>query len=241
MTRNPGLFAADLPDPEAVIDLDLLCGRFHYDTTAAAFFFDSLPHAIHVTPDMDSEQLPSVVRLIRAEAEERRIGASEVVTALTSVLFVIALRRHLDTPQIDRGVVALLSDKPLASSLLAMLTNPAEDWTVESLASLANMSRATFARRYSAAAGKGPAEILLAIRCLLALKMLRTTRLSIGEVANKVGYRSEAAFSKAFTRQMGITPSLARRAPTWLQAQRPSLRGPEPATRAAPEAATGHR
>ena len=213
-TRNAGLFAADLPNPDAVVELDLLCGRFHYDTMAAAILFDALPHAMHVTHKTDSKQLDSLTRLIRTEAREHRVGALEVVTALTTALFVIALRQYFDMPQIDQGMIALLSDKRLAPSLLAMFSSPAHEWSVESLASLSNMSRSTFARRYSAVAGKGPAEVLLAVRCLLALKILRSTTSTIHMVANQVGYQSEAAFSKAFTRKMGITPSLARRAPT---------------------------
>lgn len=213
VTHNAGLFAADRPDPCDVVELDLLCGRFHYDTTAAAFLFDALPDAMHVTQKTKSSQLAFLTLLIRTEAEEQQTAALKVVTALTTVLFVIALRQHYETPSIDQGMIALLSDKLLAPSLHAMFRSPADDWSVESLASVSNMSRSTFARRYSAVAGKGPAQVLLSVRCLLALKLLRTTKLSIHQVANEVGYKSEAAFSKAFTRQMGITPSLARRTP----------------------------
>ncbi|MBP6020649.1 MAG: cupin domain-containing protein [Burkholderiaceae bacterium] len=212
-TRSAGLFAADLPNPGAVVELDLLCGRFHYDTTAAAFLFDSLPHAMHVTQKTKSTQLTFLTRMIRTEAEEHKMGALEVVTALTTALFVISLRQYFDTPSVNQSMLALLSDKSTAASLLAMYTRPAENWSVASLAALSNMSRSTLSRRYSTLAGKGPAEVLLAVRCLHALKTLRTTTSSIHTIANQVGYQSEAAFSKAFTRQMGITPSQARREP----------------------------
>lgn len=213
-TRSAGLFAADLPYPGDVVELDLLCGRFHYDTIASAFLFDSLPHAMHVTQKTKSMQLAFLTRLIRTEAEEHKMGALEVVTALTTALFVISLRQYFDTPAVDQSMLALLSDKSTAASLLAMYTNPTENWSVASLAELSNMSRSTFARRYAALAGKGPGEVLLAVRCQLAFKALRTTNASIHAIANQVGYQSEAAFSKAFKRQMGLTPSQARRAPS---------------------------
>lgn len=221
MTRNAGLPPAELPHAGAVAELDLLCGRFHYDTTAAALLFDALPQAMHMRHSGCSEETPnrrqdcfaSLFHLIRIEAEEIKPGALEIVTALTTALFVIALRQHFHTPPIDRGMIALLSDKSLAPSCMAMFADPSADWSVGALASLSNMSRSTFVRRYAAVAGKGPAEILLSIRCLLALKALRTTTLSIHGVANQVGYKSEAAFSKAFARKMGFTPALARRAP----------------------------
>ena len=127
-TRNDGLFAADLPDPHAAVELDLLCGRFHYDPAAAALLFDSLPNVMHVTQHPKGNQLTLLTHLIGAEAEEPKMGAQEVVTSLTTALFVIALRQHFGTPPTDRSMVALLFDKSLAPSWLAMFASPAEAW-----------------------------------------------------------------------------------------------------------------
>lgn len=210
-TRAPGLVAAEIPAPDEIAELDLLCGRFNYDPPTGALLFDSLPPAMHVRQDTGVEGLTLMAQLIGAEAQDPKLGAQEVVTALITALFIIALRQHFDASPIDRSMLAVLLDNSLAPSLLAMFSDPSASWSVESLASLCNMSRSTFARRYGAVAGKGPATVLLAVRCMLALKALRTTRLPTHEIASRVGYASEAAFCKAFTRQMGMTPSMARR------------------------------
>lgn len=212
-TRSAGLFAAETPDPGALVELDLLCGRFNYEPLTGALLFDSLPPAMHVRQESGADRFTMVAELIGMEAQDTKLGAQEVVTSLITALFVIALRQHFDEAPIDRSMLAVLLDKSLAPSWLAMFANPSAPWDVESLASLSNMSRSTFARRYAAVAGKGPATVLLAIRCMLALKALRTTRLPTHEIASQVGYKSEAAFCKAFTRQMGMTPSMARRPP----------------------------
>ncbi|CAL8977850.1 RCS-specific HTH-type transcriptional activator RclR [Rhodoplanes serenus] len=228
-SRAPGLHAAPWPAADVAVEVDLLCGRFRYDTAAAPILFDALPGAMHVPADTGDGGAGPISRLIRAEAEAARPAAVEVVTALTTALLVMALRRHLDTPQLGPGMLALLADRALAPSLVAMFGSPARRWTVAALAARTNMSRATFARRFAAVAGQGPAEILLAVRCHLALEMLRASRLSVGEIAAAVGYRSESAFGKAFARRIGVTPALVRR--RWAQGDR---RGASPSGATAP-------
>lgn len=211
MSRTQGLFAPAWINAEPCVELDLLCGRIEYDIIAASLLFDSLPNVLHAVPENTRPELCAIMRLIRYEAEARRAEAEEVVTALMSALFVIALRQYLDTPQLDAGMLSLLADKSLSKSLVCMFKEAERNWTVETLAFEVNMSRSTFARHFRQISGKGPAEMLLAIRCHLARNLLQTTNLSTGEIASRLGYQSEAAFGKAYTRYMNASPSATRR------------------------------
>ncbi|MFB2594705.1 AraC family transcriptional regulator [Paracoccus sp. p4-l81] len=208
LQRNPGLFA---PEGAGRPELDLLCGRFAYDRLVGPMLFEGLPDILHLHPDVDSGELDAIITLIRREAEARSTGAVEIVTSLTTVLFVLALRQSLDLPGLGGGVIALLADRALAPAVLAMYQAPDRNWTVASLAEQVAMSRATFARRFSERAGRGPAETLLMIRCQLAVQMLQRTDRSVADIAHDLGYSCDISFGKAFARQMGMTPSTARR------------------------------
>jgi len=105
----------------------------------------------------------------------------------------------------------LLADARLGAAVQAMLRHPEQAWTVESLAEHAAMSRASFARHFAAKGNSSPWELLTLLRMRMASDLLLRGKLPIGEVAERVGYRSEAAFGKAFTRQMGQTPAAYRR------------------------------
>ncbi|MBN4683830.1 helix-turn-helix transcriptional regulator, partial [Pandoraea nosoerga] len=94
----------------------------------------------------------------------------------------------------------------------AMLTAPEQAWTIDALADLAAMSRATYARHFKARAGMTVWDFLTRVRMALACDALMHTRLSVGEISTNVGYQSEAAFGKAFKQQLGITPARYRRA-----------------------------
>lgn len=208
MQRAAGLFA---PESEQPPELDLLCGRFGYDRLIGPMVFDGLPPVLHLTPDFGAGELDAITRLIRREAEARHAGATEIVTSLTTVLFVLALRQSLSLPDPDHGIIALLGDPALAPAVIAMYRHPGKPWTVASLASEVAMSRATFARRFAERANRGPAETLLAIRCQLALQQLRGSTRSVAEIAHDMGYSCEISFGKAFARQVGMTPTTARR------------------------------
>ena len=93
----------------------------------------------------------------------------------------------------------------------ALHGRPAESWTVEKLATLANMSRSAFAARFKAKLGEAPLEYLTRWRMFRAGVLLRHTDRSLAEIANEVGYESDAALSKAFHRVVGMAPGAFRK------------------------------
>ena len=93
-----------------------------------------------------------------------------------------------------------------------MFNQPARPWTLPELARLCHMSRATLARHFQERLGRSAYELLTDIRMTLAANELRKPSISTGTVAEAVGYRSEAAFQRAFKQRTGTTPARWRRA-----------------------------
>ncbi|SEO95200.1 AraC family transcriptional regulator, activator of mtrCDE [Luteibacter sp. UNC138MFCol5.1] len=194
-------------------DLDLLCGRFTFAPDAARLAFDALPDVLHVkvSEQHGAAALDAVVAMFRSEVERMEPGALAVVTSLSRTLLVFALRAQLREGQLPPSLLSLLGDARLGRAVLAMLRDPAREWTVETLAREAAMSRATFARHFEARGRIAPHEVLTLLRMHLAGDLLRRGDLTAGAVADRVGYRSESAFGKAFVRVMGVTPARYRR------------------------------
>jgi len=198
---------------EGDTDLDLLCGRFTFAPDAGRLLFSALPEVLHVRlgGQHGLDALSGIVRMFRDEVARMDPGALAVVTALTQALFVFALRAQLRDGIMPPSLLGLMIDPRLSRALLAMLREPGREWTVATLAEQAAMSRATFARHFEARGNLPPHEVLTLLRMHVAADLLRRGELTAGAVADRVGYRSESAFGKAFARVMGTTPARFRR------------------------------
>jgi AraC family transcriptional activator of mtrCDE len=131
--------------------------------------------------------------------------------ALSTAMFALTLRVASETAAAPTGLLALAGNPRLAPALSAMFNEPAEPWTLPRLARLCNMSRATLARQFQDKLGRSASELLLDIRMTLAASEPRKSGDSTGAVAEAAGYRSEAAFQRAFKQSMGMTAAQWRR------------------------------
>lgn len=138
----------------------------------------------------------------------RGAGSSAVLTHLANLLFVENFRQSPECQAVFRD--SSLHD-PIARALHYIEKHPFTDWSVEMLARKVGMGRANFAARFVAAVGRTPFETLTAERMRHAAEMLAGTDLKIAEIAERVGYRSEAAFSRRFTAHFGHSPGALRR------------------------------
>lgn len=139
-------------------------------------------------------------------------GAATVIGKLSELMFVEAVRRYIDgLPQQETGWLAGLRDRAIGRALALLHTKPAADWTADGLASAVNMSRSAFAERFTQLIGAPPMRYLTNWRMQLAASKLRDTRQSIAQIAFGVGYESEAAFTRAFRREMGQPPAAWRK------------------------------
>jgi AraC-like DNA-binding protein len=142
------------------------------------------------------------------EATDPATGASLVSTRLPELVLIEVLRLHLaSAPAADRGLLAALHDPVLTPALSLLHNQPGRRWTVAGLAAGAATSRSLLDERFRQVLGRSPIRYLTEWRMHLAQELLSTTRTGVAAVARRVGYDSEEAFSRAFKRATGQSPS----------------------------------
>jgi AraC-like DNA-binding protein len=191
----------------------VVTGWFVYDELGARPLTALLPRVLHTRVDgYRTDILKATLELLAKETERPGVGSGVVVSGLADILFVQAIRSHLNNiGEDDVGWLAALSDRRIGAAMRALHGKPAEPWTVQTLASLSNMSRSAFAARFKAKLGEAPLEYLTRWRMFRAGLMLRSSQRSLAEIANEVGYKSDAALSKAFHRVVGMAPGAFRK------------------------------
>lgn len=139
-------------------------------------------------------------------------GAATIMSKMSELLFIEAVRRYLTTmPAARTGFLAGLRDPVVGKALALMHTQVARAWTAEALAGAVNLSRSAFADRFTTLMGQPPMTYLTNWRMQVAAHKLREGRLAIGQIAFDVGYESEAAFTRAFKRELGVPPATWRK------------------------------
>lgn len=189
-------------------------GSFELDALAARPLLRALPSLLHLKLDQHrSLAFQSVLEMLALETESPGLGSTAVVSRLFELLFVHAIRAYSTQPGgPTQGWLGAIADPNLARALEAMHGDPAQDWTVESLARTAGMSRSAFAARFKSLVGQSPFEYLTQWRMHCASRMLRQGSLSLSEVSRQVGYESVAAFNRMFRRETAMTPGAFRKA-----------------------------
>jgi AraC-like DNA-binding protein len=196
---------------------NLICGTVRFDHPAARHLVGLLPRVIGVeTSDSTrSEWMQSTLRLVEAETREMRPGGETVVTRLADVLVIQAIREWIERdPEAQRGWLGALRDRQVGCAIALIHREPARPWTVGSLADEVAMSRSAFAARFADLVGEPPMRYVARWRMQAALTWLQEDKATLGELALRLGYRSEAAFARAFKRLMGVAPGTVRRAQT---------------------------
>lgn len=194
----------------------LICGAVRFDHPAARNLVEILPETIHIeassSPQMDWMQ--STLRLMGAEAKELRPGGEAVITRLGDILVIQAIRSWIETdPAAQTGWLGALRDRQIGRAISLIHRDPARAWTVASLARELAMSRSAFAARFTELVDEPAMQYVTRWRMQLALDSLREDGATVAELARRLGYRSEAAFARAFKRVVGITPGAVKRAP----------------------------
>jgi AraC-like DNA-binding protein len=189
----------------------LACRSSLFDTVLAA-----LPRVmvVNMREGPTAQWLTSSIRFSIAESAAPRAGAATVLAKLSELMFVEAIRRHIESlPEDQTGWLAGLRDRFVGKTLALIHSKPAHGWTVEDLAREVGLSRSALAERFSGLVGQPPMQYLARWRLQLAGDLLRSGRRTVAEIAGEVGYDSEAAFSRAFKRELGLSPAAWRRIP----------------------------
>ena len=229
LTSEPGVPAAKLFDlpREQVSDryeilrhggggapATIICGAVRFDHPAAARLVTLLPKVICVnawnSPEL--EWIQSTLRLMAVEAQEMRPGGETIVTRLADILVIQAIRSWIaKDPAAQTGWLGALQDNQIGRALALVHRDPAKPWTVESLANEVAMSRSAFAARFTSVVGEPVMHYVARWRMNVALTWLKQDDAPLGEMAGRLGYESEAAFSRTFKRLIGCSPGAVRR------------------------------
>lgn len=191
-----------------------LCGDFGFDGLLARRLLSVLPPVIVLNGlrDRPFEWLELSCRFILDEALAARAGAVAMISRLLDVIFMQLLRTWASNGEVGRGWLSGAIDQRVNGAMSALHADPARNWTVGELAKLSNLSRSSFADRFLNVVGQSPMAYLTAWRLDRAAEMLRYGRSPISEIAEHVGYTSQAAFSRAFKSRFAMSPLQLRRA-----------------------------
>jgi AraC-like DNA-binding protein len=193
----------------------LVCGAVRLDHPAAHLILPLLPMVIHVEPSgsPQAEWMQSTLRLVAAEAAEMRPGGEAVITRLSDILVIQALRTWIQTdPAAQRGWLGALRDRQIGRAITLIHRDPARAWTVASLANELAMSRSAFAARFTELVDEPAMRYVTRWRMQTARTLLAEDDVTVAEIASRLGYQSEAAFSRAFKRITGVPPGTVARA-----------------------------
>lgn len=219
LADSPGTTLADAPaaltaveptdgDPATAVTL---CGAYTFDRARSHPVLGDLPETVHVPARAGRHAaLRAVVDLLDGEVTEAGPGRDAMLCALLDALLLHILRAWF-AERGDTGWAAALHDPAVAAALRAVHDDPARPWTVATLAARAGLSRAAFARRFTALVGQPPLAYLTWWRMTLAARTLRDADTPIAAVARQAGYTSEFAFAAAFKREHGHPPGRFRR------------------------------
>jgi AraC-like DNA-binding protein len=192
----------------------IVCGFLACDEVLSNPLLASLPRIfkVDVRNGSGSAWLESSLRFAAVEAAVSRAGSATVLAKLSELLFVEAVRRCIDTlPEDEKNWLAGLRDRFVGRALSMLHAQPAHAWTVDELARKVGLSRSALAQRFSAFLGQPPMQYLARWRLQMAAQQLRDGEKSLADVAEHVGYDSEAAFNRAFKREFGMPPASWRR------------------------------
>jgi AraC-like DNA-binding protein len=199
----------------------IICGFYGYDARPYNPLLASLPPVIHLSGsdrDTTAGPLGALLALAVRETGGAKPGAENVLSRLSELLFVEAIRQCLHTQPEQHGWLAGLRDPIVGRALEALHAAPREAWTVEGLGRAVGVSRSVLAERFTEMVGHPPMHYLTLWRMQLAARLLHDGQ-SVIAVAEAVGYASEAAFSRTFKKLMGASPALWRRntrgGPAW--------------------------
>jgi AraC-like DNA-binding protein len=191
----------------------LICGAVRFDHPVAHNLVGILPQMIHIgaSDGPRAGWMHGVFALMAAEAREFQPGGEAVITRLADVLVIQAIRSWIETaPAARSGWLGALQDRQIGRALALIHQDPARDWTVASLASELALSRSAFAARFTELVNEPVIQYVTRWRMQIAQSTLETQRATVAELADRLGYKSEAAFARAFKRVTGIPPGAVK-------------------------------
>ena len=191
----------------------ILGGCFWFEQPQVSPLLQALPPVLYVAGEKGqvSDWLQTTLAFVAAEANGGQPGAQSVITHLSGILFIQAIRSYLNPLSEQGNWLGALIDPEIGQALGLIHQHLEYPWTVEELAARLSLSRSSFAARFVSSVGEPPLRYVTRWRIQQAVRLLRSSNLTLAEIATRVGYSSEMAFSKAFQKWMSIAPGAYRR------------------------------
>jgi AraC-like DNA-binding protein len=191
----------------------IVCGFLGCDARPFNPLLTALPRMLHV-PDAAAKTgwIGHFIRVAVEEANVKRPGGEAVLERLSEMMFVEVVRRHLeDLPSGHTGWLAGLRDRFVGRALGLLHERPSHHWTIDELGDAVGLSRSALHERFAEMVGQPPMQYLAQWRMQVASRMLLESTMNVASIALEAGYESEAAFSRAFKRLVGVPPATWRR------------------------------
>ena len=194
-------------------ETQLICGHFAFDSHACHPLIDALPPFIHISDYSDAagHWLEATLRVIGAEVGSGQMGSDLIGRKMSEIIFTQAMRVYLSTAGAEQPVWAGFADPRMARALTAIHQDPAYPWTLDALSGVAGLSRTAFATHFTRYLSTTPLGYITQWRMQIARERLIESSDSIIEIAEGVGYQSEAAFGRVFKKHFDTAPATYRR------------------------------
>ena len=190
----------------------LICGFLGCDVRPFNPVIQALPRMVHIPDGYTAGDgwLSSLIKAIMKESRKQRVGAHNVLSRLSELIFIEVVRSYMESlPATATGWLAALADRHVGRAIHFLHDNPKRAWTLELLAREVGVSRTVLVSRFTDHIGVAPMTYLTNWRMQIAASML-VSGATVAKVASEVGYESEAAFSRTFKRCTGIAPGAWR-------------------------------
>lgn len=194
-------------------ETQLICGHFAFDNDARHPLIDALPAHIHIRNYGQSagSWMENTLKVIGSEAGKELLGSDLIALKMSEIIYAQAVRTFLTEAGSKQNNLAGFSDPAIARVLKAIHEFPGNQWTLEKLSRVAGLSRTSLSTKFSDFLSTTPLGYITQWRMQVARQRLIDTSESIIEIAESVGYQSEAAFGRVFKKHFGIAPASYRR------------------------------
>lgn len=185
---------------------DVLCARAYMEGPVGALLFSEFADTLSVSLEGADTSLSHVIKLIASELHTSRCGQPALLDRAGDILFIGLLRHLIANPKVSGGLFGGLADPRIARALVAMHSVPQSGWNLESLAAEAGMSRTSFANTFREVMHQTPGKYLGKLRLAIAVQAVQSGH-GLKSAANKSGYMSSSALSRALSRAKVQSPS----------------------------------
>lgn len=183
---------------------DLVCASIHFQPNQKAILVDKLPKFICIGMEEDA-CITHTAGWIFNEAFNEKDGKQTIINRLCDVIMVQLLRYIIEQGIVEHGLFAASAHPRLAKLMAALQTHPQQEWSVDTMAEMAAMSRSKFAALFKETVGRSPMDYVTDLRLAMAQGLLKKNK-PVGFVANEVGYESASTLARVYKKRFGMTP-----------------------------------